>query len=173
MRLFLAVAILAASASPVGAASRESTLSDLADQSLKLSVSRQILVASERIFSGTVIRVEHRNSDPSNALATTRIVFHVDEAVRNVRRGQNIEINEWAGLWESGERYRPGERVLLFLYPPSRLGLTSPVAARAGRFEVDRAGRVLLKAPSGTPLRPISIHRAVAAIRQAEKERLR
>ena len=84
---------------------------------------------------------------------------------------RTVEIKEWAGLWQSGERYRPGERVLLFLYPPSRLGLTSPVANRAGRFEVDRAGRVTLKPRSGNAvLRPISIHRAVAAIRQAEKE---
>jgi hypothetical protein len=96
-------------------------------------------------------------------------VFRVDEAIRNVRRGQTVEINEWAGLWQSGERYRPGERVLLFLYPPSRLGLTSPVGNRAGRFAVNRAGLITVKAPIGKSPRTIEIRRVIAAIRQAEK----
>jgi hypothetical protein len=134
-----------------------------------LPVSWRALRSSGRIFSGTVLQVEHRNSDSSSALATTRIMFRVDEAIRNVSRGQTVEINEWAGLWQSGERYHPGERVLLFLYPPSRLGLTSPVGNRAGRFAVNRAGEVTIKAPIGKPLRPIEIRRLVAAIRQAER----
>jgi len=135
-----------------------------------LPVSMRVLHDSGRIFSGTVLRVEHRNSDSFSALAPTRIVFRVEEAIRNVRRGQTVEINEWAGLWQSGERYHPGERVLLFLYPPSRLGLTSPVGNRAGRFPVNRAGQVTLKGPIGKPLRPIEIRRVTAAIRQAERE---
>jgi hypothetical protein len=135
-----------------------------------LPVSRRVLRGSDRIFSGTVLQVEHRNPASSSALATTRIVFRVDEGIRNVRRGQTVEINEWAGLWQSGERYHPGERVLLFLYPPSRLGLTSPVGNRAGRFPVSRAGKVTLEAPIGKPPRAIEIRRVVTAIRQAEKE---
>jgi len=173
VRLFLAAAILGLCASPAGAASRESILSDSADPSIKLPVSRQMLQAAGKIFSGTVIRVEHRNSGSSSALATTSIVFRVDQAIRNVRHGQTLQINEWAGLWQSGERYRPGERVLLFLYPPSRLGLTSPVGNRAGRFAVDRIGRVILKMPIGTPPRSILIRRAIDDIREAERERLR
>ena len=173
MRLFLAITILIVCASAFGAGPKDSFFSDSSDRSLTMPVSRQVLEASGKIFSGTVIRIEHRNSNSSTALATTRIVFHVDEAIRNVRRGQTVEINEWAGLWQSGERYRRGERVLLFLYPPSRLGLTSPVGARNGRFNCDRLGRVILKAPPGMPPRSIPLRRAVAAIRQAEKERLR
>jgi hypothetical protein len=134
-----------------------------------LPISWRVLRDSGRIFSGTVLWVEHRNSDSSSAPATTQIVFRVDEAIRNVRRGQTLEINEWAGLWQSGERYHPGERVLLFLYPPSRLGLTSPVGNRAGRFAVNRAGLIAVKAPIGKPARTIEIRRAIAAIREAEK----
>jgi hypothetical protein len=134
-----------------------------------LPISWRVLHDSGRIFSGTVLRVEHRNSDSSSALATTQIIFRVDKAIRNVHRGQTLEINEWAGLWQSGERYRPGERVLLFLYPPSRLGLTSPVGNRAGRFAVNRAGLITVKAPIGKPPRTIEIRRVIVAIRQAEK----
>jgi hypothetical protein len=36
--------------------------------------------------------------------------------------------------------------VLLFLYPPSKLGLTSSVAGEMGRFTVDLWGHVLLSA---------------------------
>lgn len=131
---------------------------------------RQVLQNSGTIFSGTVLRVQHRNADSSSALATTRVVFRVDEAIRNVHRGQTIEINEWAGLWQAGERYHPGERVLLFLYPPSKLGLTSPVGNGVGRFGVNRIGKVTFKGPIGQPPRAIEIRRVISAIRQAEEE---
>jgi hypothetical protein len=55
-----------------------------------------------------------------------------------------LTIHEWAGLWDRGERYRVGERVMLFLYSPSKLGLTSPVAGAMGRFVVDAQGRILM-----------------------------
>ena len=72
------------------------------------------------------------------------ITFRVDVAVRGVRVGQVLKVREWAGLWDSRDRYRRGERVLLFLYPPSKLGLTSPIGGDMGRFEVGGDGRVLL-----------------------------
>ncbi len=64
--------------------------------------------------------------------------------MRGVRTGQTLAIREWAGLWESGERYRRGERVLLFLYPPSKLGLTSPVAGPLGRFRIGPDGHIVV-----------------------------
>ncbi|MCU1271613.1 MAG: hypothetical protein JWN74_2907 [Acidobacteriaceae bacterium] len=129
-----------------------------------------LLRDSARIFSGTVVKVEHRNSDSSSALPTTSIRFRVDEAIRNVRRGQIVELEEWGGLWQSGERYRPGERVLLFLYPPSKLGLTSPVGHSSGRFPVNNAGHVLLRSGFSSRAEPIAMRRVVAAIRQAERK---
>ena len=123
-----------------------------------------------KIFSGTVLEVEHQNSGSSSALATTNIRFRVDEAIRGVRKSEIVEVKEWAGLWESGERYHPGERVLLFLYPPSKLGLTSPVGHRAGRFPVNSTGGVLLPTNPGAKPKPIEIHKVVAAIREAEQE---
>ena len=140
------------------------------ESTLLQAIVQPVLRASGQIFSGTVLKIEHRNSDSNSALATTRILFRVDNAIRNAKHGQVVEVNEWAGLWQSGERYHPGERVLLFLHPPSRLGLTSPVGNRAGRFAVDRAGQVTVKGPLGKPPQAIEIRRVVAAIRQAEKE---
>jgi hypothetical protein len=98
--------------------------------------------SSGYIFAGTVKSVE-RVAPKGNGVATVLVNFHVDQAMRGVRSGQMLAIREWAGLWESGERYRPGERVLLFLYPPSKLGLTSPVGGLRGRFRIGPDGRVI------------------------------
>jgi hypothetical protein len=61
-----------------------------------------------------------------------------------VRAGQTLAIREWAALWELGERYRSGEGVLLFLYPPSKLGLTSPAMGPWGRFRIGPDGQVVI-----------------------------
>jgi hypothetical protein len=75
-----------------------------------------------------------------------RITFHIENAIRGATPGETLTISQWIGLWSSGQRYRVGERVLLFLYPPSKLGLTSCVAGGMGRFTIDRWGRVQLSA---------------------------
>jgi hypothetical protein len=93
------------------------------------------------IFAGTVKSIA-RAAPNKNNVATVQINFHVDQGLRGVRTGQVLTICEWAGLWASGERYRIGERVLLFLYPPSKLGLTSPVQGSMGRFTIGSDGQV-------------------------------
>jgi hypothetical protein len=56
-------------------------------------------------------------------------------------------------LWTRGERYRVGQRLMLFLYAPSALGLTSPVGGRAGEFALDRDGRIVLSATQQQAIR--------------------
>lgn len=104
------------------------------------------------IFSGRVISVgrfarfgEHR--PPSNA-----VTFQVEQALRGTSAGRSLTIREWAGLWTAGEHYHVGDRVLLFLYPRSRLGLTSPVGGAMGRFAMDASGAVLVSAPQAATL---------------------
>jgi len=104
---------------------------------------RPVTRSSGYIFAGTVKSVE-RIAPKGNGVATVQVNFHVDQAMRGVRTGQTLTIREWAGLWESGERYRPGERVLLFLYPPSKLGLTSPIRGPLGRFRIGPDGQIVL-----------------------------
>ena len=96
------------------------------------------------IFSGTVTTVSRDRTAANQALQTVAITFRVENAIRGATSGESVTITQWIGLWSSGQRYRVGERVLLFLYPPSKLGLTSCVGASLGRFGVDAAGRVLL-----------------------------
>ena len=94
------------------------------------------------IFAGKVLRVRRVPAENLRDLETVEISFHVETAIRGVRTGQTLSIREWAGLWVAQPRYRVGERVVLFLYPPSQLGLTSPVADGRGCFLITAARRV-------------------------------
>jgi hypothetical protein len=102
--------------------------------------------AAGTIFSGTVTAIRRRPASQSEAVETVAITFRVENAIRGATPGQELTISQWIGLWSSGQRYRVGERVLLFLYPPSKLGLTSCVAGAMGRFTIDLRGRVLFSA---------------------------
>ena len=107
---------------------------------------QQIAHAAGTIFSGTVTAISRHPATPAQAVETVAITFHVERAIRGASPGADLTVEQWMGLWSSGQRYRVGERVLLFLYPPSKLGLTSSVGAEIGRFRVDPAGRVMLSA---------------------------
>ena len=105
---------------------------------------RQITAKAGTIFAGTVTAVERVAAAEPNEVATIQITFRVDQGVRGVRSRQSLVIREWAGLWNAGERYQVGERVVLMLYPPSKLGLTSPVGGALGRFSLDSDGTLAL-----------------------------
>jgi hypothetical protein len=98
------------------------------------------------IFSGAVTNIEHRTASGNQTVETVAITFHIERAIRGATPGSDLTVTQWIGLWASGQRYRLGEHVLLFLYPPSKLGLTSCVAGSMGRFDVDAWGRVELSA---------------------------
>jgi hypothetical protein len=96
----------------------------------------QITQMAGIVFSGSVtavVRTAVASERPSTA-----ITFKVETAIRGAKAGQTLTIREWAGLWRRGEQYRVGERVFLFLYSPSKLGFTSPVAGSAGRFAISK-----------------------------------
>lgn len=132
-----------------------------------IRASQPMLRNSGLIFSGTAVKVEHFNTAGSAGI--TQITFRVETAIRGVRQGQFVKVREWEGLWSAGERYRAGEHVLLFLYPNSKLGLTSPVGGALGRYRVDNAGRVLVSSPGIRP-KPINLRKFVATIRRTAGE---
>lgn len=107
-------------------------------------VFRQLVRAAGIIFSGRVTSIGQSASFSRPDPASTVVTFQVEHAIRGTLAGQNLTINEWAGLRLSGEHYRVGERVLLFLYSPSKLGLTSPVAGAMGRFAMNSQGQVVM-----------------------------
>ncbi|HEX9120658.1 MAG TPA: hypothetical protein VF840_08980, partial [Terriglobales bacterium] len=89
------------------------------------------------IFSGTVRKIEAVASNAPGDIGLVRITFRVTDALRGATPGEPLTISEWDGLWTSGDRYRVGENLLLFLYPPSGdLGLTTTVAGTRGRISL-------------------------------------
>lgn len=95
------------------------------------------------VFSGTVLAVDRISSAAGVGVDTIRITFAVHEGLRGVRAGKTFTLQEWAGLWSTaGGRFRPGERVFLFLYPRSKLGLTSVVGGTLGRYRLDSNWRI-------------------------------
>jgi hypothetical protein len=141
-----------------------------------------MVLAAGMIFSGEVTSITHNPTADKQTVATVAITFHVDNAVRGVTVGQDVTITEWNGLWNSGQRYRVGDRLMLFLYPPSKLGLTSWVAGPLGRFAIDGSGNVQLSglhiaAFRGEPLLAgrlsISAHDFMRAVQRASFESAR
>jgi hypothetical protein len=94
---------------------------------------QQLNLSASVIFSGTVLQLE-RVVAPDAKPAFVRVKFRVDEAVRGCHAGETVTLDEWAELWMRGDRYRKGQRVLIFLYPPSQTGVSSPVAGDVGTF---------------------------------------
>jgi hypothetical protein len=107
------------------------------------------------IFAGKVLKVEPVRVASSSDVASVQITCVVEHGVRGARDGQILSFREWAGLWTAGPRYRIGQRLMLFLYAPSALGLTSPVGGRLGQFAVDRDGRVVLSAGQQQAIRVV------------------
>jgi len=104
---------------------------------------RQMTRQAGYIFVGRVSTIDFV-APPSGEMATARVTFQVEQGLRGVRSGGSLSIREWAGLWGGKARYRVGERLLLFLYPQSRLGLTSTVGGAQGKFAVNRDGLVVV-----------------------------
>jgi len=110
----------------------------------------QVIRAAGIIFSGRVTFVGHADGSAASisgqSASSTAVTFQVEHALRGTIDGQSLTIHEWSGLWTGRERYRVGERVFLFLYPPSKLGLTSSVAGAVGRFAIDPQGKIAMTA---------------------------
>ena len=140
---------------------------------------REIARSAGMIFSGKVTKVQRYPATTAQSVETIAITFHVETAIRGVTPNDELTISQWAGLWSSGQRYRIGERVLLFLYPPSKVGLTSCVAGPVGLFRIDAWGRVQLDAQHISLLRRdsvlggksrLSVGDFASAVRRASEE---
>jgi hypothetical protein len=66
-------------------------------QAVKVPGLQQLARHSGLIFSGTVIRVEHLNSTGTDGPTITQTTFRVQQAIRGVRAGQIVDVQEWAG----------------------------------------------------------------------------
>lgn len=97
---------------------------------------------SGMIFSGTVLGIEAAGERDPQHVPIVKVTFHVDHAIAGVHAGREVTIREWAGAWTQHPMHT-GQRVLLLLYPQSRLGLTSPVGGALGQVELSGKNTVV------------------------------
>jgi hypothetical protein len=102
------------------------------------------------IFSGTVTQIEKVDAQDATP-AIVRVQFRVDQAVRGCKAGEAVILDEWAELWIRSDRYRKGQKVVIFLYPPSGAGFSSPVAGDVGAIHIGADG-LLRTTPEQTRL---------------------
>jgi hypothetical protein len=133
--------------------------------------------APDRAIPGAVSR-----TTPGTTLAV-QLSFRVDQAIAGVEQGQILTIHEWAGAWSMHRPMRSGEHILIFLYPLSRLGFTSPVGGGRGQVALDPTGKIVSKSGQKPPVpigvrdesadtRSVSVvqlERAIRSARNAEK----
>jgi hypothetical protein len=116
---------------------------------------KQLSRRAGMIFAGTVLAAPTQtvtNQTVTTQTATAdravpgttpavQLRFRVDRAIAGVEQGQILTIHEWAGAWSMHRPMRSGQHILIFLYPPSRLGLTSPVGGPLGQVALDPSGK--------------------------------
>jgi hypothetical protein len=116
---------------------------------------RQLSRRAGMIFAGTVLDTATQTVTDQYGTSQTRanaqstpspipavqLRFRVDEPIAGVERGQVLTIHEWAGVWSMHRPVSRGQHILIFLYPPSRLGLTSPVGGPLGQVALDPTGK--------------------------------
>ena len=94
------------------------------------------------IFAGTVLTAEARTEVTfSGAVPPVQVRFRIDRAIAGAQSGEVLTIHEWSGAASLQRPMSTGQRILILLYPPSRLGLTSPVGGPLGQVFLDASGK--------------------------------
>jgi hypothetical protein len=111
---------------------------------------KQLSRRAGMIFAGTVLTaatptVTTQTAATDRAVSGTtpavQLSFRVERAIAGVERGQILTVHEWVGAWSMHRPMRSGQHILIFLYPLSRLGFTSPVGGSLGQFVLDPSGK--------------------------------
>jgi hypothetical protein len=119
----------------------------------------ELVASAGRVVAGRCVGVRVER-DPALGQWVTRATFRVERAVKGAGRGDltiallggpgpgpapDGAVRPGASAPAAPAAFREGEEVVLFLYPDSRAGLTSPVGLGQGKFLVlrDKLGRPL------------------------------
>jgi len=144
---------------------------------------KQLSRQAGMIFAGTVLTTASQTvtaqAAPADRLVpgtppSVQLSFRVDRAIAGVEPGQILTIREWTGAWAMQRPMRQGQRILIFLYPPSRLGLTSPVGGSMGQIALDPSGESVsalkqASAPVGPGVSVVQLERAIRNARNEEE----
>ena len=99
----------------------------------------EITSASDRIFAGICTNVEEIEEDPESKLPVFRYTFNITEPIKGLNGKEEITFKQWKPT-ANGASYETGKKYVLFLYPNSERGLTSPVGFLQGQFEIQKKG---------------------------------
>jgi hypothetical protein len=131
---------------------------------------KQLSRRAGMIFAGTVLGSTPPATTIDRAapasIPAVQVSFRVDRAIAGVAHGQVLTIREWAGAPSMQRPMIKGQHILIFLYPPSRLGLTSPVGGSLGQVALDASGKNVPYPKPGT----VSVVLLERAIRGARSE---
>jgi hypothetical protein len=106
---------------------------------------KQLSRRAGMIFAGTVLTAATPIAATDRAVPgvtpAVQLSFRVERAIAGAEQGQILTIREWVGAWSMHRPMRSGQHLLIFLYPPSRLGFTSPVGGSLGQIALDPSGK--------------------------------
>ena len=99
----------------------------------------EITSASDRIFTGICTSIEEIEDDPESKLPVFKYTFKIIEAIKGLQGKEEVTFKQWKPTARNAG-YDVGEKYVLFLYPNSERGLTSPVGFLQGQFNVEKKG---------------------------------
>lgn len=99
----------------------------------------EITSASNRIFTGICTNVEEIEDDTESKLPVFKYTFKIIESIKGLQGKEEITFKQWKPTARSAG-YEQGQKYVLFLYPNSERGLTSPVGFLQGQFNVEKKG---------------------------------
>ncbi len=98
----------------------------------------EITDSADRVFAGVCEEIEEIEKDPISNLRVVKYTFKITEAIIGINSDE-ITFTQWKPT-TTDVGYVVGEKYVIFLYPNSRLGLTSPVGYMQGKFLVEKQG---------------------------------
>jgi hypothetical protein len=133
------------------------------------------------VVHGRIAEVRSGVHPDYNHIAVTFVTLEVVEALKGEAAGR-ITFMQFAGATQGRAhnyhlpKYTAGEEVVLFLYPASRYGFTSPVGEGQGKFLVSndpRTGRRALMNERGNRLlfEPLKTEKAMSRLKLSAAER--
>jgi hypothetical protein len=99
----------------------------------------EITQDAEKIFAGECKKIEEIENDKESKLPVIKYTFKVTEGLKGIGENKEISFKQWKPTVNNAG-YDVGKNYILFLYPESERGLTSPVGFLQGQFEVDSKG---------------------------------
>ena len=99
----------------------------------------EITDSANRIFSGTCINREEIQNDSVSNLNVVKYTFSIEESIKGVDNLNQISFKQWKPTTKNAG-FEVNKKYVVFLYPESELGLTSPVGFQQGKFSIEKKG---------------------------------